>query len=249
MKRLLTMLICVCSAAARKAAKQGLDYPGFQRPPDLHGGSPTSPPIRALPPSRTGFGNKAAAAERHMEFYGPRGEGATFPDGGVYQQSQPGRSESTFTLRRGERLSLPRGQFIRRRPTFAEVKRVGPPTDAQAWRRLALARRVFQGRGKPLSFVYSRRDLALDKPGPNDRGVSLNRLRPPPSWGHSAFQRGLADYSPRRGRVLTLPSRGMSRGPALSKLRRIRLPHPMSKVFSQSNDLMRQMTKPKIRPG
>lgn len=242
--------LCVCSAAARKAAKQGLVNPGVQRAPDLHGGSHPRPPIGALPPSRNGSGNRAAAAERRMDFYGLRGAGATSPDGGVYQQTRPGRSESTFALSRGEQLGLPRGQFvIRRRPTFAQVKRVGPPTDARAWSRSALARRVFQGRGKPLSFVYGRRDLALDKPGPNGRGVSLNRLRPPPSWGHSAFQRGLTGYGRRQGRVPTLASRGMSRGPALSKPRRIRLPDPMSKAFSQSNGLTRRMTKPKIRSG
>lgn len=240
--------VCVCSAAARKAAKEGLVNPVFQKAPDPHGGPHPRPPIGALPPSHNGFENRTAAAERRMDFYGPRGAGATSPDGGVYQQTRPGRTESTFALGRGGQLGLPRGQFvIRRWPTFAEVKRVGPATDARAWSRSALARRVFQGRGKPLSFVHGRRNLALDKPGPNGRGVSLNRLRPPPSWGHSAFQRGLTGYVRQRGRDPTFTSKGMSRGPALSKPRRIRLPYPMSRAFSQSRGLMRHMTKPKIR--
>lgn len=165
----------------------------------------------------------------------------------MYQQTRPGRSESTFALNRGEQLGLPRGQFvIKRRPTLAQVKRIGPPTDAQAWRRSALASRVFQGRGKPLPFFHGRRDPALDKPGPNGRGVSLNRLRPPPRWGHGAFQRVLTGYGRLQERANTLASRRMNRDPALGKLGRIRLPDSMSKTFFQRRNLTIHMTNPKI---
>lgn len=240
----------VCAAAARKAAEQGLAHPGFPRVPDLHGGSYPRPPIGALPPSHNGFWSKATAAERHKNSYGPSGARATSPDGRMYQQTRPGRSESTFALNQGERLSLPRGQFvIKRRPTFAQVKRIGPPSDAQAWSRSALASRVFQGRGSPLSIFYGRRNLALDKPGPNGRGVSLNRLRPPPSWGHRAVQRVLTGYGRLQERAKAFASRRMNQDLTLVKLGRIKFPDPKSKAFFQSNNLTRPMTKPKIRAG
>lgn len=204
------------------------------------------PPIGALPHSHNSFSSREAAAKRHKDSYGPSGARATSPDGRMYQQTRPGRSKSTFALNRGEQLGLPRGQFvIKRRPTFVQVKRVGPPTDAQAWSRPAFARRVFQGRGKPLSFFYGRRDLALDKSGPNGRGVSMKR--PSSSWGHRAFQR--TGDTRLLERDHTLASRRMNRDPALGKQRRIRPPYPMSKAFSQSNSITRRMTKPKIRSG
>lgn len=224
-------------------------HPGFPRPPDLHGGSHPRPPIGAVPSSDS-FRSRDAAAEHHKDSYGLSGARVTSPDGRMYQQTRPGRSKSTFAHNQGEKLGLPRGQFvIKRRPTFVQVKRVGLPTDAQAWSRSALASRVFQGRGKPLAFFYGRRDLALDKPDPNGRDVSSTRHRPPPSWGHRAFQGVQAGYGRLQEMTHSLASRRKNQGRAFSKLRRIRLRDPMSKAFSQSNNFTRRITKPKIMSG
>lgn len=206
-------------------------------------------------------GHTVALAEALAYPYGQSQPGAMSSDNRMYQQTQPGASESTLALGHGARTQaqgentdkeprLPGGHsVINRKPTFEEVKHVAPPTLAEALSRSNLASRASQGRNEPLSFVYNERDLVVDEPVPNRCGVALNGLPLPWSRGHGAFLRGLIGYG--RGRFTHKNRVGammtMCRGPALGKLMRIRHPGPNVKGFFQGNPLIRHMTKNKIR--
>lgn len=238
----------------------GLANPGVHGAPDPSGAAHRGMHTGVMP---NGDGHTVAVAEALSYPYGQSQPGVMSSDNRMYKQTRPAVSESPLALGHGARaqargeytdegLRLPRGHaVINRKPTFEEVKHVAPPTLAEAPSRSNLVSRASQGRNEPLSFVYNERDLVVDEPVPNRRGVSLNGLPPPWRRGHGAFLRALTGYG--RGRFTHKDRvRAMMttrRGPALGKLMRIRRPDLNVKGFFQGNPLIRHMTKTKIRSG
>lgn len=110
-----------------------------------------------------------------------------------FRLSHAAYNPSEYTTNRG--LGFPRGRSDGDlEPSFEEVKRVALSTLAEAPSQPDLVNWDPQGRYKPVSFVYNEHDLVVDESGPNRRGMSLSRLRPPQSMasrGHGAYQKDL----------------------------------------------------------
>lgn len=241
-----------------------MDYPGVHGAPDIygpahHGMHTGTMPLRSEPYND----HELDVAEPIMVSYRQNQPGVISLDDGIHKQAHPWGSEPTFLQSQStynpfqsehtsdQVLGFPRGHsVINRKSNFEEVKHVAPPNLAEAlgWDP--------QGRNKPLSFVYNEHDLVVDESVPNRRGVSLSGLSRPQSRGHAAYLRGLAGQGPGR-KVPALRSSGftskdhvramMSQRPAVSRLKRIRLPGPTVKQFVQYKPI-RHMTKPKSGP-
>lgn len=248
-------------------------YPGVHGAPDLSGTAhhgkragtmPTGPQLY------TGNGHEPAVPEHMMAPYRQNPPGVTSLDGRTHKQAHFRGSESTFLHSRSpynpvqseptadQVLRLPGGQaVINRKSNFEEVKHVAPPTPAKAPGRSNAVSWDPQGHNKPLSFVYSQHDLAVEEAAPNGRDMFASRPSLPPSHGGSAYRRGSTGYSlGRKEPVLSSsslpnkdPIRGTaSGGPAVSRPRRIKLFGQNLKQFDQGNPVIRHMSELKSGP-
>lgn len=242
-----------------------MDYPGGHGAPDIyrpvhHGMHTGIMPSRSQPYND----HEVDVAEPIMVSYRQNQPGVNTLDDGIHKQAHPWGSDPTFLLSHGtynpfqnehttdQVQDHPRGHsVINRKSNLEEVKHVAPPNLADAPGQSGIVGWDTQGRNKPLSFVHNEHDLAIDESVPNRHGVPLSGLSLPQSWGHAASQRVLTGYGPGRkvpGFASKDHIRAMRQGPAVTRLKRIRLPGLNVKQFVQNKPAFRRMIKPRSGP-